>query len=71
MVDGPPLGVLDWGEATEGRVGSVGVVLDAPGFDDDLGLEEAAELLEVQQLVAGLAVEALDERVDHGEPSSM
>ena len=61
----------DWGEATEGRVGSVGVVLDAPGFDDVLRLEEGAELLEVQQLVAGLAVEALDERVDHGEPSSM
>jgi hypothetical protein len=43
--------------------GSVGVVLDAPGFDDDLGLEEAAELLDVEQLVAAAAVEALDEGV--------
>src|ERR671910_94401 len=63
LADGPPLGVLGGGEATEGRVGSVGVVLDAPGFDDDLGFEEGAELLDVEQLVAGPTVEALDEGV--------
>lgn len=41
----------------------VGVVLDAPVFDDDLRLGEAGELLDVQQLVAEAAVEGLHERV--------
>src|SRR3954463_11087360 len=36
---------------------SVGVVVLAPVLDDDLGFGEAAELLDVEQLVAGAAVE--------------
>jgi hypothetical protein len=31
---------------------SVGVVLDPPRLDDDLGLEQGAELFDVEQLVA-------------------
>jgi hypothetical protein len=41
----------------------VGVVLDASGLGEDLGLQERGELLGVQQLVAHPAVEALDEGV--------
>ncbi len=44
-------------------MGSVGVVLDSPGFDNDLRFEERAELFDVQQFVADAAVEALDVRV--------
>jgi hypothetical protein len=36
-----------------------GVVVTAPGFDDDLRLGEAVEDLAVEQLVAELRVEAL------------
>ena len=36
------------------------VVLDTPGLDDDLGFEEGAELLDVEQLVAHPAIERLD-----------
>lgn len=39
------------------------VVELAPAFDDHLGLGAAAEPLAIQQLVAQLAVEALDEAV--------
>src|SRR5688572_28682057 len=41
----------------------VGVVLDPPGFDNNLSLEQRGELLDVEQLVPGPAVERLDERV--------
>jgi hypothetical protein len=40
LVGGPVLGVLGGGESAEGRVGSVGVVLDAPGFDEHLRFEQ-------------------------------
>ena len=39
------------------------VVLDAPGFDNDLGIDEVDELLDVEQFVAEAAVEGLDEGV--------
>jgi hypothetical protein len=48
------------GKPTEGAVGSVGVVLDPPCFDNDLGFEERPELFDVQEFVADAAVEALD-----------
>ena len=38
---------------------SVRVVVLAPVFDDDDGFGEAAELLDVEQFVAGAAVEGL------------
>src|SRR5215203_5875158 len=63
LVDGPPLGELGRCQIAERAVGAVGVVLDAPGLDDDLRLEERAELFDVQQLVAAATVEALDEGV--------
>jgi hypothetical protein len=44
----------------ERRVGAVGVVVLAPVFDDDDGFGEAAELLEVEEFVAGAAVEGFD-----------
>ena len=47
----------------EGGVRPVGVVLDPPGLDEDLGLEQGGELLDVEQLVADAAVEGLDEGV--------
>ena len=40
-------------------MGSLGVVLDSPGFDDAAGMGEADEPVFVQALVAELAVEAL------------
>ncbi len=60
VVGGPGSGELGWGEVAVGGVGSVDVVVDAPVPDDRAGLEQAVELPEVQQLVAELAVEALD-----------
>ena len=44
-------------------VGSVGVVLLPPALDNDLSLQEGAELFDVEELVAHAAVEALDEGV--------
>ena len=41
-------------------MGPVGVVLDPPGLDHDLGHGEAGELLDVEQLVTYAAVEGLD-----------
>ncbi len=41
----------------------VGVVLGPPALDNDLGLQQGAELLDVEQLVTYPAVEALDEGV--------
>ena len=38
-------------------MGTYGVVVLAPGFDDDGGFSSAAEPLEVQALIAQLAVE--------------
>ena len=54
---------LGRGEPAERAVRPVRVVLDPPGFDNDLGFEERAELFDVEQFVAGTAVEALDPRV--------
>ena len=61
--DGPLFEVLGGGKTTERRVGPIGVVLDTPALDNDSGFEEGAELLDVEELVAHAAVEALDERV--------
>ena len=63
MLGQPSSSVLDGGQPGEGRVRPVGVVLDPPGFDNDLGLEQGGELLDVEQLVADAAVEGLDEGV--------
>src|SRR3954447_10177051 len=51
------------GLVAQGRVGSVGVVVLAPVFDDDGGFGEAAELFDVEQFVAQAAVEGLHEWV--------
>ena len=47
------------------------VVVLAPVVDDDAGFGEAAELLDVEQLVADAAVEGLHEGFCHGAPGSM
>jgi hypothetical protein len=47
-------------EPAKGGVGPIGVVLDPPGFDNDRGFDEAAELLDVQELVTGPTVEGFD-----------
>jgi hypothetical protein len=39
-------------EPVESGVGTVGIVLGAPVADEDLGFEEAGELLDSEQLVA-------------------
>lgn len=57
MFGGPCGAYFGGGESTEGAVRSVGVVLDPPGFDNDLGFEERADLFDVQQF-ADAAVEA-------------
>lgn len=49
----------------------LGVVLDAPGLHDDLGFEQGSELVDVEELVAGAAVERLREGFSHGELGSM
>ena len=41
-------------------MGSVLVVVDPPGFEEDLGLEQGLEDLDVQELVAEPPVEGLD-----------
>ena len=56
----PAVGVLGGAEPADAGVGPVGVVVDAPVLDDDLGLEEGVEQLAVEELVAEAAVEALD-----------
>jgi hypothetical protein len=48
----PLLCVVGGREPIEGGVGPVGIVLGAPVADEDLGFEEAGELLDVEQLVA-------------------
>ena len=58
LVDaGPVLGVFGGGKATEGRLGSVGVVLDAPCLDNDMGFDQRTGLLEVQESVADVDIE--------------
>jgi hypothetical protein len=42
------------------EVGPVGVLLDPPGLDHDLGHGQAGEFLDVEQLVADPAIERLD-----------
>jgi hypothetical protein len=56
LVAGPVLGVSAAGEATDGRLGSVGLVLDAPGLDNDMGFEQRTELLDVQECLADGAI---------------
>ena len=60
MFGGPCGAYFGRREPTEGAVRSVGVVLDPPGFDNDLGFEERAELFDVQEFIADAAVEAPD-----------
>jgi hypothetical protein len=60
---GPGFGVLVGGEPAQCRVGTVGVVLDPPVLDNDLGLAEVGELLDIEQLVSKPAVEGFDEGV--------
>jgi hypothetical protein len=50
-------------EPVEGGVGPVGIVLGAPVADEDLGFEEAGELLDVEQLVAHPAAVRVDSGV--------
>src|ERR671910_952254 len=50
-------------DVAEGRVRPDRIVVPAPALDDDLGLLERIEDLAVEQLVAELRVEALDEAV--------
>ena len=57
----PSRPVLRRREVTQRRVRPVVVVLPPPRLDDDLGLAERAELLDVEQLVAGSAVQRLNE----------
>jgi hypothetical protein len=59
VVGGPGLGVVGRGQVAQGAVGSDGVVLDPPVLDQYLGLEQAAEGLDGEQLVAQPAAEAL------------
>jgi len=54
---------LDGGEPPKRRVWPVGVVLDAPGLDNNSGFSQGCELLDVQQLVPAPAVEGFDEGV--------
>jgi hypothetical protein len=56
LVDGGPLGgELGWCECAVGGVGPVPVVVDAPVLDDHAGLEQRAELRQVEQLVTELS----------------
>ena len=63
LVLAPLLDELEGRELTERRVWSVGVVLDPEVLGQHLGFEQRLEGLDVEQLVAQLAVERLDERV--------
>jgi hypothetical protein len=63
VLPGPGLGELVGGESSQGRVGTVGVVLDSPVLDNDVGLAEVGEVFDVEQLVTDPAVEGLDEGV--------
>ena len=49
---GPDLGELGGCEIAVSGLGPLGVVVDAPVLDEDLGLEEAVEVPAVQELVA-------------------
>lgn len=71
MFGGPCVADFGRGESTESAVRSVGVVLDPPGLDNDLGFEERTELFDVQQLVTHATVEALDVGVSHRLPGSV
>jgi hypothetical protein len=52
-------------------VGSDGVVLDPPVLHQHLGVEQAAERLDGEQLIPEPAAEALDIGVCQGAPGSM
>ena len=49
---GPLVGVFGRGEQPERGVWSVGVVVDAPVLEEDLGLEKAVELPAVEEFVS-------------------
>jgi hypothetical protein len=59
----PLLGELEGRKASQRRAWPVGVVLDPEVLGQYLGFEQGLEGLDVEQLVAQLAVERLDERV--------
>jgi hypothetical protein len=67
----PLLGELEGCEPTEGRVWSIGVVLDPEVLGQHLSFEQRLEGLDVEQLVTQLAVEGLDEGVFPWLPGSM
>lgn len=52
-------------------MGPDGVVLPSPAFNEYLGCESCVELLACQQLIAELAVAALDVAFSQGQPGSM
>jgi hypothetical protein len=58
------------GEAAEGGVGPIGVVL-APGPNEYLGLEKVPELFVAQQLVPLRPLTLSMNRLSDGEPGSM
>jgi hypothetical protein len=60
LVVEPGLGELGGAESALGRVWPVQVVVDAPVFEKDPGLEERVEELPVEELVAEPAVERFD-----------
>jgi hypothetical protein len=68
---GPSLGVIGRGEIAQSAVGSDGVVLDPPVLHQHASLEQRAEGLNGQQLVAESAAEALHIGFCQGEPGSM
>jgi hypothetical protein len=59
------------GQVAQGAVGSDGVVLDPPVLHQHLGVEQAAERLDGEQLIPEPAAEALDIGVCQGAPGSM
>lgn len=56
---------LDWREASEARVRSVGVVVNPPVFDQPAGLRQAGEQVLVEALIPEPTVERLNEAILH------
>lgn len=57
---GPLIGAFGRGEQPERGVWPVGVVVDTPVLDEDLGFEQAVEVPAVEEFVAEPAVGRLD-----------
>ncbi len=51
---------------TERAVGATSMVVDLPRFDEQLGIGQACEPVDIEALVAKTAVEALDEGILNG-----